>query len=83
MGLPSKQRIPHHFFSLPAFHHMTPADLMDKAQSFKIDASQELAQFTPLKQTFQVDKERRSVMKEDTHRVLAEKARKSGGWSNS
>jgi len=71
-----------HFFSLPAFRHMTPADLMYKAQSFEIDASQELAQFTPLKQTFQVDKERRSVMKEDTHRVLAEKARKSGGWSN-
>ncbi len=35
-----------------------------------------------LKQTFQVDKERHSVTKEDTHRVLAEKARRSGGWSN-
>ncbi len=53
-------------------------DLMYKAQSFEIDASQELAQFIPLKQTFQVDKERRCVMKEDTHRVSPTASRAVG-----
>jgi hypothetical protein len=71
-----------HCYSLPAFRHMTPAELMGTAQAgHKIAASQELAQFTRLKQTFEVDKERRSVMKEDAHRALGEKARKSGVWS--
>ena len=72
-----------HFFSLPAFRHMTPADLMEKTQNHMIAASQEMAQFAGLKQTFEVDKERRSVMKEDAHRALGEKARKSGTWGNS
>ncbi len=68
-----------HFSWSPAFRHMAPAELMDKAQSHEIAASQELEQFTRLKHTFQVGKERRSVMKQDAHPVLAEKARKSGG----
>jgi hypothetical protein len=71
-----------HFYTVPAFRHMTPEELMEKAEGYKIAASQEFAQFAQLKQTFEVDKERRSVMKEDAHRALGEKARKSGVWSN-
>ena len=70
-----------HCYSVPAFCHMTPAELMGKAGD-KIAASQELAQFTRLKQTFEVDKERRSVMKEDAHRAIGEKAQRSGVWTN-
>jgi hypothetical protein len=70
-----------HCYSVPAFCHMTPAELMGKAGD-KIAASQELAQFTRLKQTFEVDKDRRSVMKEDAHRAIGEKAQRSGVWTN-
>jgi hypothetical protein len=63
-----------HFFVLPAFRHATPAHLMKEAPDFQIAALQELSQFTGMAQTFQVDKELRSVMKEDAHRAIGDKA---------
>ena len=73
-----------HFFVLPAFRHpdMEPASLAAEAPPYKIRCSQEMAQFKRMAATFEVDKEKRSVMKEDAHRKLAAAAlkSKSGGW---
>ena len=68
-----------HFFVAPAFRHLTPADLMKKARDYMITALQELSQFTVMVQTYQVDKELRSVMKEDAHRAIGDEARERGG----
>ena len=71
-----------HFFVSPAFRHSTPAALMSAALDYRLDVFGELAQFTGTVRTYNVDKELRSVMKEDAHRAIGDEARERGGWSN-
>ena len=59
-----------HFFVLPALCHLTPADLMKKASDHRIAALQELSQFTGMAQTYHVDKELHSMMKEDATKIV-------------
>ena len=63
---------------------MDPKLLVQAASSHQIRAAQEMAQFRRLWATFEVDKVKRSVMKEDAKRKLAAVAlnSKSGGWTN-
>lgn len=70
-----------HFFVSPAFRHSTPAALMSAALDYRLDVFGELAQFTGTVRTYNVDKELRSVMKEDAHRAIGDEARERG-WSN-
>ena len=55
---------------------------MSAALDYRLDVFGELAQFTGTVRTYNVDKELRSVMKEDAHRAIGDEARERGGWSN-
>jgi hypothetical protein len=74
-----------HYYMLPAFRDptMDPEKLVE-TPSHIIDAVQEMAQLGRLAATFEVDKEKRSVMKEVAQRKLALVALKSkrGGWAS-
>jgi hypothetical protein len=74
-----------HYYILPAFRDptMDPEKLVE-TPSHIIDAVQEMAQLGRLAATFEVDKEKRSVMKEVAQRKLALVALKSkrGGWAS-
>jgi hypothetical protein len=80
----SNETLSNHFL-VPAFRDpaMDPEHLAKTAPLHLISAAQEMAQFKRLWATFNVDKVKRSVMKADAKRKLAEKAlnSKSGGWT--
>ena len=73
------------YYILPAFRdpELSPESLMASMPQHVVDAAHEMAQFQRLQATYQVDQDKRSVMKEDAHRRMAEKALRSrcSGWS--
>ena len=76
-----------HGFLLPAFRDpaMDPMVLAKELPAFVVDAAQEMGQFPPLRDTYDVNKAKRHCMKEATKRKLAATAvnSKSGKFTNS